>query len=324
MKVAIIYNKPKVEGDGIHVFDPKFHHGPRCTTVEWVADALRSGGHDVRLFDANKYVGDKLQGFMHRKITPENPAMVFNLAREIQDRSCNVHVPAFLEMLGMPYVGSGPEAHVLAVDRVLAKLLFLEYGIPIAHFFICPDPRSVPEDLVFPLGVRPRLGGRSEDFYGAKTRDELKNAVLEINRRFQEDAVLETLATGRHFAVALIGNRFDLEALPVLDIDSKDDLHWMSGASKPTVRRASISNELTSTLTNLAKKAFIASRANDFARFDFRVASSGHITLVEQNLSPGLARVEAYLDATKVVVGDPIQFMNRILQTAAARCFPAH
>ena len=71
---------------------------------------------------------------MPRVMAGERPGMVFNMAYGIQGVSRYTHLPAMLEMLGVPYVGSNPEAHALALDKIIAKLLFQSQGVPTPRF----------------------------------------------------------------------------------------------------------------------------------------------------------------------------------------------
>jgi D-alanine-D-alanine ligase len=80
------------------------------------------------------YIIEKLQEFMPRVIEGEQLGMVFNMAYGIQGESRYTHLPAMLEMLGIPYVGSGPEGHSLALDKVIAKIIMQKHGIPTPNF----------------------------------------------------------------------------------------------------------------------------------------------------------------------------------------------
>ena len=139
MRVAIVHNR---DASGvINVFGPQNRERYNPRTVERVARALESGGHTVRIIDGNMHVVEQLQDFMPRVLAGERPGMVFNMAYGIQGVSRYTHMPAMLEMLGVPYVGSGPQAHGMALDKVIAKIMFQAAGLPTAKFwnFASPD-----------------------------------------------------------------------------------------------------------------------------------------------------------------------------------------
>ena len=125
MKVAVIFNKEEIkDSDVIYRFGMPTKERYKPRTIEMVASALEKGGHNVRTFEGNKFVIDDLQNFMPRVVSGERLGMIFNMAYGIQGQSRYTHIPAMLEMLGLPYVGSGPAAHAIALDKVLSKIVF--------------------------------------------------------------------------------------------------------------------------------------------------------------------------------------------------------
>ena len=70
--------------------------------------ALRKDRHQVAAFEGDKDLIDRLEEFMPRVVKGERPGMVFNLSYGIQGQARYTHVPGMLEMIGLPYVGSGP------------------------------------------------------------------------------------------------------------------------------------------------------------------------------------------------------------------------
>ncbi len=113
MKIAVIYNKKTIDpSDVINVYGrvTKEHYNPK--TVEKVAAALEKGGHTVKIIEGNMQAIDEMQHFMPKVVTGERPGMVFNMAYGIQGHDRYTHLPAMLEMLGVPYTGSGPEARL--------------------------------------------------------------------------------------------------------------------------------------------------------------------------------------------------------------------
>jgi len=117
MKVAIIYNKDLTGVINRFGMQNKEVYNPQ--TVKMVADALEKGGHNVRIAEGDMHVIERLKEFMPSVIEGERMGMVFNMAYGIQGESRYTHLPAMLEMLGIPYVGSGPEGHSLALDKVI-------------------------------------------------------------------------------------------------------------------------------------------------------------------------------------------------------------
>lgn len=132
MKVAIISNQDSSGVINVFGMQNKERYNPR--TVKLVVDALEKGGHNVAIIDGNMEVIQNLQDFMPRVIEGERMGMVFNMAYGIQGESRYTHLPAMLEMLGIPYVGSTPAGHALALDKVITKIIMQKNNIPTPNF----------------------------------------------------------------------------------------------------------------------------------------------------------------------------------------------
>ena len=161
MRVAVVHNRRNPAGTGvINVFGPQNRETYNPRTVELVARALEHGGHTVRVIDGNMDVIEALKDFMPRVMAGERPGMVFNMAYGIQGVSRYTHLPAMLEMLGVPYVGSGPMAHGLALDKVIAKIMFTNNGLPTPGFWNFASPDDHFEDSGLPRHRQTEDGGR--------------------------------------------------------------------------------------------------------------------------------------------------------------------
>ena len=120
MKVALIYNENEIDpNDVINVFGmtTKEHYSKKA--VEKVAQALERGGHTVKVVEGDIHLADELREFMPKVVAGETPGMVFNMAYGIQGQNRYTHVPAMMEMLGIPYLG---QLHVLQVLIQLFKI----------------------------------------------------------------------------------------------------------------------------------------------------------------------------------------------------------
>lgn len=100
MKVAVVYNRDLSGVINVAKVQNKETYDP--STAEAVAAALERGGHNVRLLDGNMHVIERLREFMPGVVAGDRPGMVFNMAYGIQGVSRYTHLPAMLEMLGVP------------------------------------------------------------------------------------------------------------------------------------------------------------------------------------------------------------------------------
>ena len=101
----------------------------------------------MKTFEGDKHLIENLEEFMPAVVKGERPGMALNLAYGIQGSARYTHVPGILEMIGIPYVGSGPLAHSLSLDKVVAKILFKQNGLPTPDFAVLETPDFPAPDL---------------------------------------------------------------------------------------------------------------------------------------------------------------------------------
>lgn len=216
MKVAIIYNKDMTGVINQFGMQNKEIYNPK--TVKKVADALEKSGHNVRIAEGNMYIIEKLKEFMPSVIEGERMGMVFNMAYGIQGESRYTHLPAMLEMVGIPYVGSGPEGHSLALDKVITKIIMQKNSIPTPEYWVFSTGDEDMSDVRYPVIIKPKMEAVS---YGIKVVDneaDLRDAVKFVISEFKQQALVEQFIRGREFCVGLLGNG-NPEAFPVLEIN---------------------------------------------------------------------------------------------------------
>lgn len=324
MKVAVIYNKDHTGVINVLGIQNRENYNPK--TVEAVAAALEKGGHNVRVIDGNMHVIDSLRDFMPRVMSGERPGMVFNMAYGIQGESRYTHVPAMLEMLGVPYVGSGPTGHALALDKVIAKVIFQRHNLPTPRYWVFSSPDEHFGELRYPLIIKPKNEAVSYGIQVVHNEGELREAIDYVIKEFQQQALVEEFIQGREFAVGLLGNS-DLEALPIVEIDFSGDPFGIQTAehklNKPLdkVCPAVISPSVHDCLVKLSKGAFRALGLNDFARIDFRVDTGGNAYILEVNSMASLGPRGSYVTAAKAAGYDFDHLVNRMLDVAAVRYF---
>ena len=121
MKIAIVYNRNSQSV--INLFGMPNREKIGMKTISRLADALRKGGHQVMALEGDKDLIDHLEDFMPRVVHGERPGMVFNVSYGLQGQARYTHVPSILEMVGIPYVASGPMGHSLSLDKVVTKMI---------------------------------------------------------------------------------------------------------------------------------------------------------------------------------------------------------
>ena len=125
--------------------------------------------------------------------------------------------PASSEMVGIPYVASGPLAHSIALDKVVTKMVLKQHGLPTPDFAVLMSPDFEAPDLEYPLIVKPKNEAVSFGIRVVNDEDELRAAAQVIFDRFDQAVLAERFIEGREFNVGLLGNS-PTEALPPVEL----------------------------------------------------------------------------------------------------------
>lgn len=328
MKVALIYNENKIDPDDvINVFGmtTKEHYSSKA--VERVARALEKGGHTVKVIEGDIHLADELREFMPRVIDGDTPGMVFNMAYGLQGQNRYTHVPAMMEMLGIPYIGSGPAGHAIVQDKVMTKIVLQKNNIPTPGFWVFRTAEDKFEDLVFPVIVKPKLESTSMGMEVVNNWDDLRAAVSKQIEKYQQDILVEQFIPGREFAVGVIGNAPNLEVLPIVEINlgdpdkiqTKDDKVKKGGIDK--ICPAPLSKEKTEDLKKLCVDAFTSLGLYDYTRVDIRMDKDENFYILELNSMASLGMGGSLVYAAKTAKYTYESLINKILDVAVMRYF---
>ena len=178
MKIALVYNRESKNVINLFGLPNRETYGREA--LQRIVDGLRAYGHRVQSFEADKDLIQNLERFMPRVVKGETPGMVFNVSYGIQGQARYTHVPGILEMVGIPYVGSGPLAHSLALDKVVAKMVFLQHGLPTPPYAVLQSPDFPPPELAFPMIVKPKNESVSMGVQIVNSEKELRRAAGDI------------------------------------------------------------------------------------------------------------------------------------------------
>lgn len=324
MKVAIIYNKDMSGVINVFGMQNKEIYNPR--TVKLVAQALERGGHNVEIIDGNMHVIENLQNFMPKVLEGERLGMVFNMAYGIQGESRYTHIPSMLEMLGIPYVGSNPAGHALALDKVITKVLMQKHGIPTPDFWVYSSKDQDMSEVRYPVIVKPKMESVSFGLRVVHNETQLREAVDYVTREFKQQALVEQFIRGREFAVGILGND-PPEVFPVLEIDLGNNpdaiqsLEDKQREPRAKICPANLPEHLAEEMKRLSLSAFNALQLRDFSRVDIRLDENDNIFLLEINSMASLGRTGSYVHAAAAAGYDYDALVNRILDVAVARYF---
>ncbi len=327
MKIAVVYNRDSQAVINLFGVPNRERYGLK--TIRQVRDALRAGGHQVKVFEGDKHLVEHLEEFMPAVIAGERPGLVFNLSYGIQGRARYTHVPAMLEMLGIPYVGSSPETHAIALDKVVTKMILIQKGLPTPRFAVLDEPDSeLTEELKYPLIVKPKDEAVSFGLRIVHNYGELREGVSAIYDKFRSPTLVEEYIDGREVNVALLGND-PVEALPPVELTftegppiyTYEDKTHRSKREIVPVCPAPLSKKETERVQSLAVETFKALGCFDSARVDFRRDKKGNFYILEVNSMASLGPGGSFVFAAGKIGIDYNTLANRLVEIAGKRYF---
>ncbi|MFA5489411.1 MAG: D-alanine--D-alanine ligase [Candidimonas sp.] len=249
-----------------------------------VCDALRSAGVDAHLFDTGETPWSDLavQGFERVFIALHGR---FGEDGVIQ---------GFLELLGLPYTGSGPMASSLAMDKIMTKKVWLQAGLPTPAYAVAEsedDLDRVIDAVGLPLVVKPPHEGSTLGITKVAGRDELR-AAYRLAARYDEQVLVEQFIAGRELTVAILGKGRSARALPIIEIvapgGNYDYEHKYISDDTQYICPAHLGEDSTREIQRLAERAYVELGCEGWARADFMLDGENRPWLLEMNTSPGM------------------------------------
>jgi D-alanine-D-alanine ligase len=328
MKIAIVRNR-----DTAGVLN---RFGQPCPevygekTIEAVAEALRGHGHEVAVCEADTTLFTSLGRFMPPGPQREPTGLAFNMSYGLQGDCRYTHAPAMLEMAGVPYTGSSPFGHALALDKVVTKQLILAAGVPTPAYAVTRRGAADCAHLRYPLVVKPRHESTSFGLALVHDGAALDRAVLDIVAKYQQDALVEEYIDGRELCVGLLGNGDDVELLPIVEQDFngrarrimtwEDKFHKVADEPRK-ICPAPLDEALAARLRDVSLATFRACHLRDYARVDIRLDEQGSPYVLEINSMASLGAAGSYMLAAHAAGYSFAALVNRIVDVAHLRSF---
>ena len=327
MKIALVRNKSR---DGvINKFGQPCPEAYGKSTIQSVLDALTASGHEVVCLEGDKTLLAQLEAFMPADPDRRPTGMVFNMAYGIQGDSRYTHVPAMLEMAGVPYTGASPLGHALSLDKIVTKVQMQSVGVPTPAFAVMTRPDDPPPSLRYPLVVKPRHESTSFGLCLVHDLQQLRDGVATVTGRYQQDALVEEYVAGREVCVALLGNQ-PVECLPIVEVDfgarqdclmTCDDKRHLRSDEPRRVCPANLDPALAEQLRRLAVATFRACHCQDYSRVDVRIDDSGHPFVLEINSMAALSPKSSFVLAATTAGYDFQSLIAQVVHVAHNRYF---
>jgi D-alanine-D-alanine ligase len=233
-------------------------------------------------------------------------------------------VQGVLEWLDVPYVGSDVLSSAICMDKLTLKRLFAQAGLPQVGFVAAGEPgwRERCEAMGLPLWVKPSRLGSSVGISKVEGLGEELDAAVKLALRHDPRVIVEASARGREVECSLLGNETVEPSLPgevIAHGEWYDYETKYSEGGMELIAPASLSDEQTVRLQELAIESFRLGGCAGLARCDFFVEPDGEILINEINTMPGFTETSVYAKLWEASGLAYPALCDRLLQLALER-----
>ena len=207
-------------------------------------------------------------------------------------------IQGILDLLEIPYQGSGVLGSALAMNKLVSKQLYEKAGLRVPSYRVLSrgdavSPDRCADSLGLPLVVKPVVGGSSIGMSLVKSKEALEPAV---EKAFEQDrsVLIETYLAGTELTCAVMGND-ELETYPVVEIiPGKDhdffdyEAKYNAGACRE-ICPANVEEAIADKVKAISKTAHTALHCRGYSRTDF-ILCRGELYVIETNTIPGMTR----------------------------------
>jgi D-alanine-D-alanine ligase len=233
-------------------------------------------------------------------------------------------IQGFLDLLNIPYQGSGVLGSALAMNKILSKQLYRQAELPIAPFVVID--RTGPEmasealhQLGLPVVVKPEHEGSSIGLTIVRNADEFPKA-LETAWQYDRRCLVEKYVAGIEITGGVLGND-SLEALPLIEIVPSAGHEFFDYSAKYTpgaseeICPARLSPALTAKAQDYAKRAHQALCCRGYSRTDM-IVSDNEVFVLETNTIPGMTQTSLFPQAAAVAGMSFSRLLDRLIELA--------
>ncbi len=293
--IALLVDAEAVEQRISGLFVPE-----RSSAEAYVLETLRAQRMNITVVPFDAAVEPTIARLRELK-----PRLVFNLTECVDgDRSQDAAIAGLLDLLQIPYTGTGLSGLRLARDKALSKHIVADLGVGVPRHFLIPSRGPIRNPRVpYPLIVKPQFGDGSDEVRVnslVKNERELVQRVRVLRKRVAAPLICEEFIEGCDLYVALLGNA--PEVMPGIELvigrkgrgapefasyKLKNDGAYRN-RWRVRWRTARLSRNLVRDVEAASRAIFHALKLRDYGRVDFRLTPDGRLVFLEANANPDL------------------------------------
>jgi D-alanine-D-alanine ligase len=231
-------------------------------------------------------------------------------------------VQGLLELLNIPYQGSGVLGSALAMNKVVTKQLYEKAGLPVIPYHVYDRDDSVDVEkctsqIGLPLVVKPVEAGSSVGMSIVKSAADLQGAIAKAGE-FDKAILVESYIEGTELTAGVIGNK-ELDALPIIEIIPDEAHEFFDYEAKYTagvtreICPARINEELTQKAQSYAKIAHRSLFCKGYSRTDM-ILKDDEIYALETNTIPGMTATSLFPQAAQKAGMSFSQVLDKLIE----------
>jgi D-alanine-D-alanine ligase len=243
-------------------------------------------------------------------------------------------VQELLEIVGMPYTGSGVLACMQCMDKVLTKHLLFREGLPTPDFFAFSEVAfrefgaaealpAIEKQLGFPVVVKPAAQGSALGIRFAASADDVPEALVAAFS-YDDRVLLERYVKGRELAVGLLEGEGDVQALPIVEAKPRQEYFFDFEARYEIGKTdyacpADLPADLTGRAQDLAVETYRLLGCRGFARVDMILSEEGSLQVLEAQAIPGLTETSLFPQAAEAAGISFDRLVEQLVELALER-----
>lgn len=290
---------------------------------EAVYKALLEAGYEVDKIDVDKQVA--------KKLLEKRYDLAFIMLHGAYGEDGTIQ--GLLEILGIPYTGSGVLASAIAMDKIMSKKVLMQAGLPTAPFVSVSRYHweknrqevlgKIKNEISLPLVVKAPNQGSTIGIYFVWQEDELENALEEAFKFPEREILIEKFIKGKEVTAPVLGNN-EVTSLPLIQIISKTGVvydyqaKYTAGLSEHVIP-PELPKSVIEKVQDLACQAHLAIGCSGLSRVDFIIDDNFQPYILEVNTIPGMTETSLFPDSARAIGWSYKDLCCKIIEYAGER-----